>query len=183
MKTDIAPTAVVSHAARIEGRGAVNIEDYATIEDQVCLGLGGAGTGKIRIGYRSRIKYGAVLRSYGGFIDIGDRVSIGEYSVLTGHGGLTIGNGVIVAGHCYITGAEHITSGSAMIRFQGERARGICLGDGVWIGAHVTILDGVEIGANSVIGAGSVVTRSLPEEMICFGSPCRAIRTRHVSQP
>lgn len=52
----------------------------------------------------------------------------------------------------------------------------ITIGDNVWIGANVTIRGGVKIGNNSVIGAGSVVTRDIPEGVVAFGNPCRPIR-------
>ena len=53
----------------------------------------------------------------------------------------------------------------------------ITIGDNVWIGGSVTILPGVTIGNNVVIGAGSVVTKDLPDNVIAAGNPCRVIRT------
>ena len=48
--------------------------------------------------------------------------------------------------------------------------------DGVWIGGGAILLPGVTIGRNSVIGAGSVVTRSIPENVVAVGNPCRVIK-------
>ena len=53
----------------------------------------------------------------------------------------------------------------------------ITIGDNVWIGGSVTILPGVTIGNNVVIGAGSVVTKDLPDNVIAAGNPCRVLRT------
>ena len=53
----------------------------------------------------------------------------------------------------------------------------ITVGDHVWIGAGATILPGVSIGARSTIGAGSVVNRSIPADVLAAGNPCRVIRT------
>ncbi len=50
------------------------------------------------------------------------------------------------------------------------------IGRNCWIGAGALILPGVSIGDNSVIGAGSVVTRDIPENVLAFGNPCRVIR-------
>ena len=50
------------------------------------------------------------------------------------------------------------------------------IGDDVWIGANVVILPGVTVGKNSVIGAGSVVTRDIPENVVALGNPCRILR-------
>ena len=50
------------------------------------------------------------------------------------------------------------------------------VGENVWIGANVVVLPGVTIGENSVIGAGSVVTKDIPANVIAFGSPCKVYR-------
>ena len=52
----------------------------------------------------------------------------------------------------------------------------IHIGRNVWIGANVTVLPGVTIGDNSVIGACSLVTRDIPADSVAFGSPCRVVR-------
>ena len=56
------------------------------------------------------------------------------------------------------------------------RALPITVGDHVWIGANATVLPGVTIGARSTIGAGSVVSRSIPPDVLAAGNPCRVIR-------
>lgn len=53
----------------------------------------------------------------------------------------------------------------------------IVIEDNVWIGANATILKGVTIGRNSLIGAGSVVVKSIPENVIAAGNPCRVIKS------
>jgi len=55
-------------------------------------------------------------------------------------------------------------------------AKGVRIGDNVWCGANVTINPGVEIGVNTIIGSGSVVTRNVPSGVIAAGNPCRVIR-------
>ena len=57
-----------------------------------------------------------------------------------------------------------------------EIAKPIQIGNNVWIGADVSILPGVKIGDNSVIGAGSVVTKDIPAGVLAFGNPCKIIR-------
>ncbi|MCE2596364.1 sugar O-acetyltransferase [Motilimonas cestriensis] len=52
----------------------------------------------------------------------------------------------------------------------------IHIGDSVWIGAGSVVVDGVTIGARSVIGAGSIVTKDIPEDCLAFGNPCKVIR-------
>ncbi|MCB7318394.1 sugar O-acetyltransferase [Lacrimispora sp. 210928-DFI.3.58] len=57
-----------------------------------------------------------------------------------------------------------------------EYGIGITIGDNVWIGGNSVILPGVHIGSNTVIGAGSVVTKDIPDWVIAAGNPCRVIR-------
>ncbi len=61
-------------------------------------------------------------------------------------------------------------------RFDGMYSLPVVIEDGVWIGAGAVILPGVTIGENSVIGAGSVVTRDIPANVLAVGSPCRVLR-------
>lgn len=57
-----------------------------------------------------------------------------------------------------------------------EYGIGVTIGDNVWIGGNTVILPGVHIGSNTVIGAGSVVTKDLPDWVVAAGNPCRVIR-------
>lgn len=57
-----------------------------------------------------------------------------------------------------------------------EIALPITVGNNVWIGANVAVLSGVTIGDNVVIGAGSVVTKSIPSNVVAVGNPCRVLR-------
>ena len=52
----------------------------------------------------------------------------------------------------------------------------IIIGENVWLGANVTVLPGVTIGKNAIIGAGSVVTKDIPENVIAIGNPCKVLR-------
>jgi maltose O-acetyltransferase len=62
------------------------------------------------------------------------------------------------------------------VRREQEYGAPITIGDDVWVGGGALILAGVTIGARSVIGAGSVVTRDVPEGVLAVGNPCRVIR-------
>ena len=62
------------------------------------------------------------------------------------------------------------------IHLQGLSSKGIKIGDNVWIGSGVIILDGVKIGSSTVIGAGSVVTKSFNNNLLIAGNPAKIIR-------
>jgi acetyltransferase-like isoleucine patch superfamily enzyme len=134
---------------------------------------------RITIGDGTFILNGTLLHPYGGWISVGRNVGINPYCVLYGHGGLEIGDNVLIATSCVLIPANHhFDSLEILIRDQGLTCRGIRIEDDVWLGARVTVLDGVSIGKGAVIGAGAVVTRSIPSGAIAVGVPARVIGSR-----
>ncbi len=173
---------IISDTVKIKGNGLLEVGPFTVIEDYVLIDTSrGNPDSGISIGKRSKIKRGVVLRTYDGYIKIGDRVSIGEYSIIAGHGGVEIGDYTMIAGHAYISAANHIYLDDGVMRFQGETAKGIYIGKNVWIGGSVMITDGLRIGDGCVIGAGAVVTEDLPSNTICIGVPCKPIKKREKS--
>ena len=82
----------------------------------------------------------------------------------------------MIGPNCCFSTAGHPLD--AETRDQGlEFAYPITVGSHVWFGANVTVLPGVTIGDNSVIGAGSVVTRDIPAGVVAVGNPCRVLRS------
>jgi acetyltransferase-like isoleucine patch superfamily enzyme len=174
----------IANSALVRGCGRLCIGPYSTVEDHVLLDLGQSGHGVIHLEARSKIKHGAILRTYNGEIRIGHRSSVGEYTVLAAHGGITVGAHVGIGPHCSFTASNHIASGDGVpFRYRGEMAYGISVEDDVWVAAGVRVLDGVTLGQGCVIGAGAVVSRSMPPSHLCVGVPCRAIRKLENSDP
>lgn len=135
--------------------------------------------GTVRTGRECVMSRGAIIAPYGGEIVLGDRVSVNSYTILYGHGGLTIGNDVRIAAHCVIVPANHrFDDPNLPIKRQGMSQLGITIEDDVWIGANVVVLDGTHICKGCVIGAGSVVRGHLEPMTIYAGSPTRKIGSR-----
>jgi len=135
--------------------------------------------GNIELGNGTILHNYSMLLAHGGFIRLGKNCTVNPYSILYGHGGLEIGDYVHIAAHTVIIPANHIfKSKKKPICKQGASKKGITIKNDVWIGAHVTILDGVEIGEGSVIGAGSVVTKNIPKYSIAVGVPAKVISKR-----
>lgn len=134
--------------------------------------------GRIVLGKRCFVRSGAILAAYSGSITVGNDVGINPYAIIYGHGGVKIGNDVLVAAHVVIVAAQHEFSSSEIpIRSQGLTAKGITIEDDVWIGARATILDGVTVGRGAIIAAGAVVTRDVEPFFIVGGVP--AVRIGH----
>lgn len=120
-----------------------------------------------------------MIMTYGGDICIGDDCSLNPYSIVYGHGGVRIGNGVRIAAHTVIIPANHTAVAEGQILREAPlTARGIQIDDNVWLGAGSRILDGVRIGRNAVVGAGSVVTKPVPADTTVAGVPARVIKQR-----
>ncbi len=112
---------------------------------------------------------------YGYNIDIGENFFMNMNCVILDGAKVTFGDNVFVAPGCGFYTAGHPLD--AEQRNKGlEYARPIKVGSNVWIGGNVCVLPGVTIGDNSVIGAGSVVTRDIPSGVVAAGNPCRVIR-------
>lgn len=86
-----------------------------------------------------------------------------------------LGDGVFIAPNVVISPASHPVDMEQRLKGIGT-SKPVVLEDGVWIGASSVVLGGVRIGKGSVIGAGSVVTKDIPEGVIAAGNPCTVIR-------
>jgi maltose O-acetyltransferase len=69
------------------------------------------------------------------------------------------------------------------LRRRQEFGKPVVIGDDVWVGAGALILAGVTIGSRSIIGAGSVVTRDIPDDVLAVGNPCRVVRRLNDERP
>jgi acetyltransferase-like isoleucine patch superfamily enzyme len=122
---------------------------------------------------------GVVLRAWGGSIALGRNVFVGEYTVVYGHGGVTIGDDTLIAMHCRIVSSNHTVPGQGeKIRDKADILLPTAIGRDVWLGAGVTVLGGVTIGDGCVVAAGSVVTQDLPPSAVAMGVPARVVRFR-----
>lgn len=112
---------------------------------------------------------------YGYNIEIGENFYANTNLVILDAAKVRVGDNVFIAPHVGIYTAGHpldIGQRNAGL----EYARPITIGNNVWIGGHVVLLPGVSIGDNTTIGAGSVVTKNMPANVLAVGNPCRVIR-------
>ena len=115
------------------------------------------------------------------YCDYGKQISVGKrffanfnFTVLD-EAPVTIGDNCFIGPNVSIYTACHSTD-PVERNTRREWAEPVTIGDNVWIGGSVTILPGVTIGSNTTIGAGSVVTKDIPDNVVAAGNPCRVIR-------
>ncbi|MCQ4209544.1 acyltransferase [Streptomyces longispororuber] len=127
-------------------------------------------------------------------LHLGDRSYIGAHAVVTDdvragpdctlnpfstvRGRIVLGDGVRVGAHTSLLGFNHGFAPQEPVHRQPLTSQGIVIGDDVWIGSHVVVLDGVTIGDHCVVGAGAVVTKDLPAWSVAVGNPARRVRDR-----
>ena len=116
-----------------------------------------------------------VRMAYGKNVHIGDAFYANFNLVLVDDIDIYIGNHVMIAPNVTITATGHPVHPE--LRKNGTQfSIPVRIEDDVWIGANVVILPGVTIGKNSVIGAGSVVTKNIPDNVVAVGNPCQVLR-------
>lgn len=124
-------------------------------------------------GNQSRV-YGRVVMYYPQNIIIGENSTLNEAVILNARDQITIGN------HVHISPMVIINSGTLDYSKTGSErnhtAMPVKIEDGVWLASGVIINPGVQIGKNSVVGAGAVVTRDIPANSVAVGIPAKVIK-------
>lgn len=178
----------------------LNMEGWAAIENGVrlrfanhlCLGPGAyldqgvyvhACPHGVVIGARTLVMHGAILHVYNfrdlpkAGIRIGQDSLVGEYTVIRGQGGVTIGDRVYTSPLVQIVAVNHVFDDpNRSFVEQGITAEGIVIEDDVWIGSGAIICDGVQVGRGAVVAAGAVVTGDVPPHTVVAGAPARVVR-------
>ncbi len=160
-KIEIGNNVVFDENSVIDAKGDDNIG--IKIEDNVFIGRN------------------TILSCKEGNIKIGEHSNIGANCYLISETELTLGKYVFIAGNSYmVAGGNHsYENKDEPMMFQPSKSKGgIKIGDDVWIGASCTILDGVNIEKGSIIGATSLVNKSIPSYSIAVGIPAKVIKKR-----
>ena len=109
-------------------------------------------------------------------IEIGENVTIGNNSIIISSERIKIGKNTMIAPNAHFVDSDHGTSPENSFNKQENLTSPIIIGNNVWIGSRVVILKGVNIGDNTVVSAGSVVTKSFPSNVIIAGAPAKIIK-------
>jgi acetyltransferase-like isoleucine patch superfamily enzyme len=150
--------------------GKISIGDQTAIDDLCVLDARGVGSEEFHIGAEVLVARGTAMtaKTDHGEIEIGDHSTIGKNCILSSSGGIRIGKWVGIGGDCYLGGGRYRTNRTDVpMMEQNVYTEGpVVIGDDCWIGAGARILDGVQVGRGSVIGAGAVVREDVPEHTV-----------------
>ena len=153
--------------AALAAFNAVRADDNAALHAALSSLLGGIGEGSV-------VKP-AFRCDYGRHITLGPGAFVNYDCVFLDCAAITIGAEVLIGPGVHIYTATHPLE--APLRRAGwESARPVTIGDGAWLGGRSVVCPGVTIGENTVVGAGSVVTKDLPAGVLAAGTPCRVLR-------
>ena len=155
----------------------VSLGRSCLLDDFVVVNAGGAGESRIKLGDRVVAREFAVLEAHKGWIEIGDDCFLGQRVSLYGQGGIKIGaKTMMAAGVLMISSNHRFDDGDRAYKDQGETSLGIEIGKNCWLGANVTVLDGVRLGSGTIVAAGSVVTKPWGERLLLAGLPAKPIK-------
>ena len=161
----------------LAGESSVSIGERVFIPRTI--EIRGNDKGRIVIGNDVSIDSGARLAvANDATMRVGNRSGIGPYNFLNAFDDLSIGEDVMFGPHVVINCADHGIELGTPMRLQRGTYGPVVIGDDCWLGAMVVVNKGVSIGRGAVVGAGSVVTRDIPEYTVAVGAPARVIRER-----
>lgn len=109
---------------------------------------------------------------------IGENVLMGRNTTVLCADSVIIGDNAMFASYCFISDENHGINLSSGIRYECQKieTKPVLIGKNCWIGEKVVVLPGVAIGDNTIIGAGSIVTKSIPANVIAVGNPARVVK-------
>lgn len=171
----------ITHGNHIICGKRVKFEDYAEIHGLCSDGLvfGNDVTIGRGVMIRPSSYYG---RDLGKGLIIGENSSIGPYSYVGCSGKIVIGNNVMFGPKCSLFAENHnFSDTNSTIKSQGVNQKGIVIEDDCWIGSNVIILDGVRIGKGSIIGAGTLVSKNIPDGSIVIDERKKKLNNRNLS--
>ena len=162
----------------------IRIGDNVVVDDNCCLDAKGRTNRGITIADGVFLGRNTILSCKNGNIDLGEEANIGFNVEIFSAADVRVGARTLIAAYTYLVGGDHLFDRvDVPVLHQGRTARGIDVGENVWLGAHVVVTDGSRIGRDAVVGAGAVVIGEVPEFNIAAGVPARIVRDRRAGGP
>jgi len=157
----------------------IKIGNNVVMDDNCVLDAKGESNNGIEIHNGVFIGRGTILTCHNGDIILEDNVNIGFNCVISSLSKIVVKKNHLMAAFCYLVGGNHESDRTDIpVLFQGRSSKGIQIDENVWLGAGVAVLDGVTIGRDSIIGAGAVVNKDVPDYAIAAGLPAKFLWDR-----
>ena len=176
--------AFISYQSRIICRKMISFGDNLRIDRGVfidALSINGISFGKnVSIGKYTTIECSGTIQNIGVGLIVGNNVGMGTHGYWGCAGGIKVGDDTIFGNYVSLHSENHFYKSTTMpIRLQGVEREGISIGRNCWIGAKVTILDGVIIEDGCIIAAGSVLVRVVYKKNSIYGGiPAKFLKER-----
>ncbi len=170
---EIGPGCVFGRGITFRHPHKIRIGANSFIDDNAVLDAKGRDNEGITIGENAYVGRNSILSCKEGSISIGDYGNISANCTILSETMVRLGKYCFLAGNCYlVAGGNHSFQDlSRPVMFQPSQSKGgIGIGDDVWLGAGVIVLDGAAIGSSTVVGAGSIVTGPVPERSFARGA-------------
>jgi acetyltransferase-like isoleucine patch superfamily enzyme len=175
---------IIGRSVTIRQPHRIGIGDKVILDDFVTLDVRAheSRNSEIGISLADHVLLGrnSIVVAKDGFIRLGRACNVGSHCRIATQSSVEIGESVLIAAYSYIGPGNHKIDGAdqPLIERGMDLKGGVRIGDNVWIGTRATILDGVTIGRDAVVGAHSLVLEDVPERAIVAGAPAKVIRYR-----
>lgn len=161
------------------------IGDNVIVDDAAVLDAKGTNNSGIVIGADTIISRGVVLSCKNGDIAIGEHCTVGISTLIHSMQGsdVQIGNDVLIGAFCYFIGSGPYGTDDLELPFKEQGMfpqGGVTVANNVWFGSHVQVLDGTSIGTGSIVGASTVVNKSVEDYAVVAGVPMKKLKSRKV---
>ena len=158
------------------------IGDNVVVDDQCCLDAKGTTNRGIELQDGVFVGRNTILSCKNGDIVLEQEANVGFNVEVFSAARVRVGARTLIAAYTYLVGGDHLYDRTDIaVLHQGRTARGIDVGENCWLGAHVVVTDGAQLGRDVIVGAGSVVIGDVAPFHIVAGSPARVIRDRRTA--
>lgn len=160
----------------------IHLGDNVVIDDNILVDAKGVNNNGIKMGDDVFVGRNTILSCKDGDIELDDRANIGFNCYIFASNSVKVGKDVLVAGFTYIVGGGNYGLEKLDVpinqQYDFDGKGGVIIEDNVWIAAHVVILDGVRVGSGSVLAAGAIISKEVPQMSIVGGVPGKVLKKR-----
>lgn len=170
---------IIGRNVTIRHPGKIEIGDHVTIDDNCLIDSNGAGPEGVVFEDYVIVNRNCMIQAKAGPIKIGERTSIGSYTMITSVDGIEIGKEVLMAGRCHLNPGYYKNDGHNLPSFNHVAgAKGpIKIGDKSYLRVGAMIVEGVTIGARAIIGPGAIVEKDIPPRAVAIAQSAQIIKT------